>query len=193
MSEEKRTPETEKKKQSLIELIMQNRIALVVAVVALAVFVAVLPKRSSSGNNDTIISPFGQEPIPTWVTLANQEQAEIVAEYPIHYPFALQKNCSTMEFNVFGKQIIEIQFKDAGGSLTAVAAKGKGRQELCGDKTAYRKTEIVDIGDLEVTTKGSNDTISLATWYDGEYSYYLGVQNHPVSAEEMESLIRELY
>ncbi|MBR3356441.1 MAG: hypothetical protein IKG46_01240 [Solobacterium sp.] len=193
MSEENRTPETGKKKTDLIELIMQNRIALVVAVIALVIFAVVLPKRSGSGRDDTIVSPFGQEPIPTWVTLANQQQAEIVAEYPIHYPVVLEEKCNTMEFNVFGKQIIEIQFKDSSGKLKAVAAKGKGEQELCGDKTAYRKTEIIDVGDLEVTTKGNNDTISLATWYDGEYSYYLGVQNHPVSTEEMEALVKELY
>jgi hypothetical protein len=188
MSENK-TPQ----KQGIADILMQNWPALIVAVLAFVVFAVILPRNSSTNKKETLISPFGQEPLAQWVSLPNQEQAEIVATFPIHYPTVLQETCNTMEFNVFGKQIIEIQFKDGDGHLTAVAAKGKGEIELCNDTTAYRKTEIIDVGDLEVTVKGSNDTVSLALWHDAEYSYYLGVQNYPVSQEEMIKLIQELY
>lgn len=189
---EKETPETKKNNSSMIGILMHNWPAVIVAIAGLVIFALIMPK-TSSGTGETLISPFGQQPVAQWVTLKTQQQAEIVAEFTIHTPSVLDERCEAKEYNVFGKQIIEIDFKDADGKLTAVAAKGKGQITLEKDPTAYRRIEIIDVGEAEVTTKGDADTVSLAEWYDGEYSYYLGLQNNPVSKEEMIELIGELY
>lgn len=49
--------------------------------------------------------------------------------------------------------------------------KGSGTDDISGDYNSYSESKKVTIGSYDVTMKGNNGMVSLATWSDGEFSY----------------------
>lgn len=64
-----------------------------------------------------------------------------------------------------------------------------GEWDNSGDYTKYDDSCTQTIGDVNVTLKGSGGAISLALWTLNGYSYSLGAQACPLSAQEMEKLL----
>lgn len=53
--------------------------------------------------------------------------------------------------------------------------KAVGNEDTSGDYTQYAESNTVTVGDIQVTMKGENGQVNLATWTNGDYTYSIGV------------------
>lgn len=99
-------------------------------------------------------------------TLAEAEQA---AGFSFQLPDRLPGWVSTPTIRAIPSSLIEVSYHGTDESL--VLRKGPGSEDISGDYNTYPQVSTVEIGGRQVTVKGEGDTISTATWTDGEYSY----------------------
>ena len=66
-------------------------------------------------------------------------------------------------------KLIQVIYKN--GDSEIYIRKGIGSHDIRGDYRKYDETNSVAIGDLQVTFKGSNGKVHVATWTNGDYSY----------------------
>ncbi len=68
--------------------------------------------------------------------------------------------------------------------------KSVGSKDISGDYTQYAENNIVIVGKLQVTMKGEDGKISLATWTNNGYTYSIGAYSESgISSTAMEDLI----
>ena len=70
--------------------------------------------------------------------------------------------------------------------------KAKGTDDISGDYNEYKDVEIVKVGDFEITEKGSEGSISVATWNDGTYSYAIDVAEASLTKDTIANLISNI-
>jgi hypothetical protein len=73
--------------------------------------------------------------------------------------------------SVISGKLAQIIYSDGSNKITYRAAKGA--EDISGDYISYEESDVVKIGDAEVTLKGSNTLINLATWIKDDCSYSL--------------------
>lgn len=68
--------------------------------------------------------------------------------------------------------------------------KADGEEDISGDYTAYSESNSVTANNVQVTMRGENGKINLATWTDNGYTYSIGVYSGDgISVAEMSDLV----
>jgi hypothetical protein len=75
------------------------------------------------------------------------------------------------------------------GDNSLLIRKAAGADDISGDSTNYSEINTVAAGGLQVTMKGENGTVSVATWTDGGYTYAVDAQAIPMTGSAMSALI----
>ena len=88
-------------------------------------------------------------------------------------------------------KMLEVIYQ-SGEDETARIRKAPGTEDISGDFNEYAQTDKVVIGGAEVTMRGSNDMVCLATWTVDGYTYAVSVANG-VSSDGMAALISEIH
>ena len=70
--------------------------------------------------------------------------------------------------------------------------KAKGTDDISGDYNEYKNVETVKVGDYDVTEKGDEGNIFIATWTDGTYSYAIDTDRAELSKEDVANLISNI-
>ena len=70
--------------------------------------------------------------------------------------------------------------------------KAKGTDDISGDYNEYKDVETVKVGDFEITEKGSEGSISVATWNDGTYSYAIDVAEASLTKDTIANLVSNI-
>ncbi|MFB0832504.1 DUF4367 domain-containing protein [Brevibacillus laterosporus] len=73
--------------------------------------------------------------------------------------------------SVISGKLAQIIYSDGSKKITYRVAKGA--VDISGNYTSYEENDVEKIGDIEVTLKGSNSLINLATWIKDDCSYSL--------------------
>ncbi len=85
--------------------------------------------------------------------------------------------------------MIELIYKN-GDDAEIRIRKAAGSEDISGDYTQYAQESTADVGDLNVTMKGANDNVSVATWTSGGYTYSIGAYAQAgISVDTMTVLI----
>lgn len=72
--------------------------------------------------------------------------------------------------------------------------KADGSGDISGDYNEYAQINTVTVGDTQVTMKGDNDQIHLATWEKDGYTYSIGAYSESgISAAAMNELISSVH
>jgi len=87
--------------------------------------------------------------------------------------------------------------KIAGFSLEAPTEglrirKANGTDDISGDYNEYKEVNVVKVGELEVTEKGNDGNISIASWTDGTYSYSINVDEALLNVDDISNLISNI-
>jgi len=87
--------------------------------------------------------------------------------------------------------------KIAGFSLEAPTEglrirKAVGTDDISGDYNEYKEENVVKVGELEVTEKGNDGNISVASWTDGTYSYSINVDEALLNADDIAKLVETI-
>jgi len=70
--------------------------------------------------------------------------------------------------------------------------KANGTDDISGDYNEYKEVNVVKVGDLEVTEKGNDGSISVATWTDGTHSYSINVDEALLNADDIAKLVETI-
>lgn len=181
--------EEKKNSEKNYMLIILGVVALIAIVMTLGGSNAVKP----DGCGTTPISPFGQQQQAMWIDFDSLRAASLIAGFETELPEnPLADEYPNDNYRAFTDVMVEVYYtNDAGedGVRFGKAHTCDGR-EVYEPNITFRSTNIVDVGDLEVTERGDGETISMATWAEGEYSYGILTLDDPVPKEVMENMIR---
>ena len=70
--------------------------------------------------------------------------------------------------------------------------KAVGTDDISGDYNEYKEENIVKLGELEVTEKGSDGNVSVATWTDGTHSYSINVDEALLNSNDIAKLVETI-
>lgn len=184
---EQQTPAPEAPKSNLVSMI-------VIGLLAVVAFVFIMFKSGALDGNDACVivpqSAFGQSEQQVWTELTSPETSKAVAGFYLSVP-EVPVEYETLSYRVYTKQISEMRYINS--SMTEVLRVSKGL--MCGAdiydvNMQYPCRNVVTVGDLEVTEYGSTlDSVALASWVNGEFSYFVGAFAGEISKDEMEALI----
>lgn len=123
-----------------------------------------------------------------WEEYKTLEEAEETVGFEITLPEAWTDAADAVYRVCAGLNEIEVQIND--GSDLVRKAKDDG--DISGDYNEYASEEEVTVGDVTATFKGDDkDSVSLAVWTSGDYSYSISLSD-AVSADEMQKLVESL-
>ena len=73
-----------------------------------------------------------------------------------------------------GEIMIELIFEDGNENEVRIR-KAPGSDDVSGDYNDYEQEQALTVGDRDVTVKGNDDTLNLATWTCDGYTYSVSV------------------
>lgn len=89
-----------------------------------------------------------------------------------------------------GKMVEVIYY--SGEDETARIRKAPGTEDISGDFNEYAQNDTIAVGEVEVTMRGSDDMVCLATWTVDGYTYAVSVANG-ISSGDMAALVSEIH
>lgn len=87
--------------------------------------------------------------------------------------------------------MIEIIYQNSESGKEVRVRKGTGSEDISGDFNSYAETESAVVDDLQVTLKGEDGNVSVATWTDGTYAFSI-TTDVEMDTDSMTELIRNV-
>ena len=174
----------------------------IIGLVIVAAGVIVFTLLSQNSRSSTVdgcrvndYSPFGQAQQGVWVDLNSYAEAYAVSNFDMEYPGQPLADYPEEHFRAFRRMFMEVYYTDSSGEEGVRFTKGytcNGSEVYDLKDMTFRSTMIETVGDIDVTERGDGDTVSVATWYIGDYSYGIMALDHPLSKETIEAMIPQL-
>lgn len=174
----------------------------IIGLVLVAAAVIVFTLYSGNRRTDTVdgcrvneYSPFGQAQQGAWVDLNSYAEAFAVSHFDMSYPEQPLAGYGNANFRAFNRLFMEVYFTNDAGEEGVRFTKGytcNGAEVYDTDNMTFRSTIIETVGDIDVTERGDGETVSMATWYIGDYSYGILALDHPLPKEVLESFVSQL-
>lgn len=128
----------------------------------------------ASGNSGgTIVQPGEQQVLIPNPIVNNKgiEELKKAVPFELFVPEKLPTGYKIDNTSVISGKLAQIIYSDGSNKITFRTAKGA--EDISGDYTSYQESNVEKVGYSEVTLKGSNSLISLATWIKDDCSYSL--------------------
>ena len=178
---------------------MRNRLAALLLCVSIGATLAACGNEtksigaSSSVQSESESTDSEQVGMPNpWVEAKDQNDAQEQAGFTIQLPSSLPAEYGAPSFQVIPDEIMEAYYAGTGEARLCVR-KAAGTEDASGDYREYPESQQVTVDGLDVTMKGDNGVISLATWNDGTNAYSIGIYGGVgLSVEEMTQMVSEM-
>lgn len=126
---------------------------------------------------------------------ASLEEAAKLAGFDMTVPEAInhytEKVIRCMPGDSTESGLIEVIFSDAAGTEGYRIRKAAGTDDISGDYNVYDTDRTTAVGTCQARLRGNGDTVSVATWTAGGFSYAIDAQDHPLTETDATALIRE--
>ena len=100
---------------------------------------------------------------------------------------------NSLVIQAIADDMIEVIYFDAEKTHEGLRIrKANGTDDISGDYNEYKEVNVVKVGELEVTEKGNDGNISIASWTDGTYSYSINVDEALLNADDISNLISNI-
>ena len=156
---------------------MKKLIAIILCGLSVCSLAACASKSATSGNAE-IPNPF--------VDCATLADAAKLTGFDIVVPDSVD-GFDTRTIQVMDKKMIQVIYSKGENNL--LIRKQAGSDDISGDYNQYSETNTVTLGSLQVTMKGDNGMVSLATWTDGGYTFAIDAQDVPMDSDTIGTLI----
>lgn len=153
------------------------------------------PAASQSGSaSDTsaVLGENTQIPNP-WQDFESLEEAVKAVGFDFVAPDALA-GCDKIAYQAItneGDQIIEVLYLN-GEERQVSVRKAPGSENISGMYTQFDQVEQVAVDGRSVTMSGDGETVSLATWTDGNYSFSVYADNG-LAQGDMAQLVSQIH
>ena len=139
---------------------------------------------TTQGQSTEVPNPF--------IEAKNLEEASKIAGFTLSVP-ANYEDYKKQTIQAIENDMIEVIYlEEESGYEGLRIRKAKGTDDISGDYNEYRNVETVKVGDYDVTEKGDEGNIFIATWTDGTYSYAIDTDRAELNAEDITNLIANI-
>lgn len=132
-----------------------------------------------------------QPPNP-FTEYASMEEAAAAAGFDMSVPDTVDGS-TQRTIQVLGtaeNPMIEVIYHCGEGEADAIhIRKAQGSEDISGDYTDYAEENTSTVGEIQVTMKGTDGQVSLATWPQNAYTYSIGVSGEGISGDAMAALV----
>ena len=127
-----------------------------------------------------------------FVEVKNLDEASKIAGFSLEVPETYE-DYKKQVIQAIEDDMIEVIYYDENSEHEGLRIrKAKGTDDISGDYNEYKDVETVKVGDFEVTEKGSEGSISVATWNDGTYSYAIDVAEASLTKDTIANLVSNI-
>ena len=127
-----------------------------------------------------------------FVEVKNLDEASKIAGFSLEVPETYE-DYKKQVIQAIEDDMIEVIYYDENSEHEGLRIrKAKGTDDISGDYNEYKDVEIVKVGDFEITEKGSEGSISVATWNDGTYSYAIDVAEASLTKDTIANLVSNI-
>ena len=127
-----------------------------------------------------------------FVEVKNLDEASKIAGFTLEVPETYEDYKKQVIQAIENDMIEVIYIEEESGYEGLRIRKAKGTDDISGDYNEYRNVETVKVGDYDVTEKGDEGNIFIATWTDGTYSYAIDTDRAELSKEDVANLISNI-
>lgn len=124
-----------------------------------------------------------------WVDCENLEEAEKITGFSFKIPEEIE-GYSDIFIQVMNDELIQVTYQDDESEETVVLRKGRSSDDVSGDYNKYEESKQTMVNEYQVTEKGNDGKVMLATWTNGDDSY--SVNTSGMSAEAIEEIIQQV-
>lgn len=123
---------------------------------------------------DTNGSGIGEIEIPSpFISFETLAEAEKLAGFIVTLPEKMPEGYTQKAIEAIENEMLQVVFEK--GENGFVIRKAKGSDDISGDHNEYSENKMLSVGSLQVSTKGNDGKVNVATWVDGEYTYAITV------------------
>ena len=148
-------------------------------------------KQETAETTNVIQKESTQIPNP-FVEVKNLDEASKIAGFSLEVPETYEDYKKQVIQAIENDMIEVIYLEEESGYEGLRIRKAKGTDDISGDYNEYRNVETVKVGDYDVTEKGDEGNIFIATWTDGTYSYAIDTDRAELNAEDITNLIANI-
>ena len=148
-------------------------------------------KQETAETTNVIQKESTQIPNP-FVEVKNLDEASKIAGFTLEVPETYEDYKQQVIQAIENDMIEVIYIEEESGYEGLRIRKAKGTDDISGDYNEYRNVETVKVGDYDVTEKGDEGNIFIATWTDGTYSYAIDTDRAELNAEDITNLIANI-
>ena len=148
-------------------------------------------KQETAETTNVIQKESTQIPNP-FVEVKNLDEASKIAGFTLEVPETYEDYKQQVIQTIENDMIEVIYLEEESGYEGLRIRKAKGTDDISGDYNEYRNVETVKVGDYDVTEKGDEGNIFIATWTDGTYSYAIDTDRAELNAEDITNLIANI-
>ncbi|WP_338976758.1 DUF4367 domain-containing protein [Fusobacterium nucleatum] len=148
-------------------------------------------KQETAETTNVIQKESTQIPNP-FVEVKNLDEASKIAGFTLEVPETYEDYKKQVIQAIENDMIEVIYLEEESGYEGLRIRKAKGTDDISGDYNEYRNVESVKVGDYDVTEKGDEGNIFIATWTDGTYSYAIDTDRAELNAEDITNLIANI-
>ena len=122
--------------------------------------------------------------------VATIAEAEKITGFPIGIPEEYEgQKYSTI--TVINETVIRVSYGEENKKILIIS-KGVSDEDISGDYNSYRETDTHEYKGVEITTKGNDGQISLATWSIDRYSFAVSVPEG-IEFSDLKKLFDEIH
>lgn len=118
----------------------------------------------TEGNSIKIPNPFTE--------CETMDEAAKLAGFDLEAPDAIDGKERTAIRVLAESGLVEVSYGSE--EERVVIRKAAGSEDISGDYREYAESNTVDVGDIQVATKGENGQVQLAVWTNNGYTYSIG-------------------
>lgn len=148
-------------------------------------------KQETAETTNVIQKESTQIPNP-FVEVKNLDEASKIAGFTLEVPETYEDYKQQVIQAIENDMIEVIYLEEESGYEGLRIRKAKGTDDISGDYNEYRNVETVKVGDYDVTEKGDEGNIFIATWTDGTYSYAIDTDRAELNTEDITNLIANI-
>ena len=125
---------------------------------------------STSAKEQVTIAEKDHVQIPNpFVNCDTLEEAEALTGFKVVLPAEALDGYTTEVITVMDNRMIQVVLSQ--GENEIVFRKAVGNEDISGDYNEYDAYSTVEIGTLEVHTKGNDGLVNTVSWHDDSYAY----------------------
>jgi hypothetical protein len=117
----------------------------------------------SLGGNVQIPNPF--------IDCETLEDAQKAAGFDLTVPDKMPEGYSQSAIRAMENSMIELIYMNGDNEMRI--RKATGSEDISGDYNDYIENSTLTVGDLQVTIKGNDGKVNVATWVNGDYAFSL--------------------